>query len=116
MVLGSNNFAGGRTGNYTVGELFTEVIRGGEDARRSMHDFYKMVNAFNLDYRRIIERNDRRPLYPHNEVYALPVAALNVFSSPDAVITDGSIDMNKVGLGEVKPPWIVRDTTISRSS
>jgi hypothetical protein len=103
-------FASGRTRNYTVGELFTEVIRGEEDTRRSMHDFYKVVDAFNLDYRRIIERNDRRPLYPHNEVYALPVAAINVFSSPDIVITDGSIDMIKVGLGEVKPPWIVRDT------
>jgi hypothetical protein len=100
------NYAGARTRAYTVGDLFPEVIRGEEDARRSLHEFYKVVNCFNYDYYQFLQPG-LPGIFPYTEVYALPVVALGVRSSPDICITDGSLNMLTVGLGEVKAPWVL---------
>jgi hypothetical protein len=105
-------FAKIHTRFYTTSMLMADVIRGEEDARNSLRHFYDMVNHFNLDYYQFLEPG-APPALPSTQVYSLPVTALGVISNLDVVITNGQPVMTKVGLGEVKPSWVVTRANVS---
>ena len=105
-------FAGLATQYYTTGGLLSSLIRCDEHTRYYLGEFYKMVNYFNLDYHQILAP-DQQPPHPSTEIYADPIVALGVISNPDTLITNGETEMNKVGLGIVKSPWVVTLDSVS---
>jgi hypothetical protein len=108
--LGSGLFeelAQPRTRHYTRGMLFGDHLRHEGDTTRSLHEYFNMVNDFNLSFYQLLEP-DLPPIPPYTDVITAPTVSLNVVSKADMVITDGSYEMKKVGLGEIKPPWVVQ--------
>lgn len=99
-------FAKEATRIFTTGDFFPEVIRAEEETRQSLRQFFQMINNFNLDYYQFLHPGAPYP-NRETEVYAYPLSSLGVYSNPDVVITNGQPAMNKVGLGEVKAPWVV---------
>lgn len=71
------------------------------------HDFFDTINEFNYDVQGIIHAGEP-PFDDSVRVIATPTAGLGVYSHPDQVITDGSAFEIKVGLGEIKPPWVLK--------
>ena len=101
-----------RLPRFSLLAVFAEVIRAEEDTCQVLRHFYQMVNHFNLDYYQFLQLGASWPLLS-TEVYAYPLTAIGVSSNPDAVITNGQPAMVKVGVGEVKPPWVVQRNSIS---
>ena len=100
------------TQEYTTGRLLPCIIRDETDASRSLSTFFDIVNYFNHDFYRYLEPDLPLP-EPDTQIYARPLVTFGVTSFPDIVITDGSVDMNEVGLGEIKPPWVVTFASMS---
>ena len=71
------------------------------------YDFFNTVNDFNYDLQHILHAGEP-PVSESVRVIATPTAGLGVFSHPDQVITDGSAYEKKIGLGEIKPPWVLK--------
>lgn len=99
------------TRHYTVGALLPEVIRDEQSSRRTLEHFYSMVNHFHLDFHGALYPCLQQPR-ENTEVYANAGSVVQVRSNPDIVITDGTDNMLKVGLGEVRSPWILTRRSI----
>jgi hypothetical protein len=63
-------------------------------------------NKFNYNVRQILHPHDHA-ISDATRVIAVPTVGLGVYSNPDRVICDGSSRELKVGIGEIKAPWVL---------
>jgi len=105
--------AGFKTQAALAGWLGGQTIRDENTAAVALGDYFDMVNDFNLSFSPYLEPQTS-PLTGDVQVYTSPLAGFRVLSNPDVVITDGTLQMSKVGLGEVKAPWVVTSSAIKR--
>src|SRR5271154_6117595 len=84
-----------------------DVIGSEPEASTSLNnDFFKSVNKFNYNVRHILHPHDQA-ISDATRVIAVPTVGLGVYSNPDGVICDGSSRELKVGIGEIKAPWVL---------
>jgi hypothetical protein len=93
--------------------LGERVIRNQETAKFALLDYFEMVNDFNISYKPYLAPQDP-PLAADTQVYTSVLAGFRVISNPDVAITDGTVQMGKVGLGEINAPWVVTGAAIKR--
>jgi hypothetical protein len=102
-----------KTQSALAGWMGGQIIRDEATAMIALGDYFDMVNDFNLSYSPYLE--PQNPLLTGDvQIYTSPLAGLRVLSNPDVVITDGTAQMSKVGLGEIKAPWVVTSSAIKR--
>jgi hypothetical protein len=75
--------------------------------REALRDYFEAINALNRGYYPLIEGHSE-PIEEDTQVICFPWAVTGIRSHPDRMITDGSVSMEKVGLGEVKTPWVAQ--------
>jgi hypothetical protein len=84
-----------------------DMIGSEPEASTSLNnDFFKSVNKFNYNVRHILHPHDHA-ISDATRVIAVPTVGLGVYSNPDRVICDGSSRELKVGIGEIKAPWVL---------
>ena len=98
------------TQDFLLGIPRPRVIQSESDARTSLEiEFFDLVNQFNLDFRPLLDPENPR-LHPGTRVCQPTITPMGVWSRSDIVVTDGSGRMNKVALGEIKTPWVIKKT------
>ena len=101
------NLASSITWQILLADNAPEVLASEDDARVSLRfEFFRLVNQFNSDFRPLID-----PANPTisrtTRICESAIGAWDIWSNCD-VVTDGTDRMNKVALGEVKTPWVIK--------
>ena len=89
----------------------TVIRRETDTTDSSRWHFFTAVDFFNFDAHHLLDPYEP-VISPRIQVIASPTAGMGVFGRPDVVICDGTRNEMKVGLGEVKPPWVVRTSAV----
>jgi len=88
------------------------VIRRETDTEVSLRiHFFDAVDSFNVEAHYLLDPYEP-VISPQIQVIAGSTIGMGVVSRPDAVICDGTSNETKVGLGEFKPPWVVKTSAI----